>query len=90
VRRWWGEFTGTLLNETGVGWRWRCLVLVSLLVRLHIVEGLQHCLHKLVLGGDQLFKVNIVVGVVAVVVVVVAAGLAIALAISCVHHLMVS
>jgi hypothetical protein len=56
---------------------------VSLLVGLHIVEGLQHCLHKLVLGGDQLFKVNIVVGVVA------AAGMAIALAISCVHHLMV-
>jgi hypothetical protein len=48
---------------------------------------MQHCLHKLVLGGDYLFKVNIVVGVVAVV--VVAAGLAIALAISCVHHLMV-
>jgi hypothetical protein len=68
-------------------WRWRCLLLVSLLVGLYIIEGLQHCLHKLVLGGDQLFKVNIVVGVVAVV--VVAAGLAIALAISCVHHLMV-
>jgi hypothetical protein len=60
------------------------LLLVSLLVVLHIVEGLQHCLHQLVLGGDQLFKVNIVVGVV-----VVAAGLAIALAIPCVHHLMV-
>jgi hypothetical protein len=59
-----------------------------LLVGLHIVEGLQHCLHKLVLGGDQLFKVNIVVGVVVVVVVVVA-GLAIALTISCVHHLIV-
>jgi hypothetical protein len=56
-----------------------------LLVGLHIVEDLQHCLHKLVLGGDLLFKVNIVVGVVVVVV----AGLAIALAISCVHHLMV-
>jgi hypothetical protein len=56
-----------------------------LLVGLHIVEGLQHCLHKLVLGGDQLFKVNIVVGVVVVIV----AGLAIALAISCFHHLMV-
>jgi hypothetical protein len=56
---------------------------VSLLVGLHIVVGLQHCLHKLVLGGDQLFKVNIVVGIVVV------AGLAIALAISCVHHLMV-
>jgi hypothetical protein len=62
-------------------WRWRCLLLVG----LHIVEGLQHCLHKLVLGGDQLFKVNIIVGVVVVVV----AGLAIALAISCVHHLIV-
>ena len=56
---------------------------MSLLVGLHIVEGLQHCLHKLVLGGDQLFKINIIVGV------VVAAGLAIALAISCFHHLMV-
>jgi hypothetical protein len=41
-------------------------------------------LHKLILGEDQLFEVDIVVGVV-----VVAAGLAIALAISCVHHLMV-
>jgi hypothetical protein len=68
-------------------WGWRCLLLVSLLVGLHIVQGLQYCLHKLVLGGDQLFKVNIVFGVVAVV--VVAAGLAIALAISYVHHLMV-
>jgi hypothetical protein len=58
-----------------------------LLVGLHIVEGLPHCLHKLVLGGDQLFKVNNVIGV--VVVVVAAARLAIALAISCVHHLMV-
>jgi hypothetical protein len=59
---------------------------VNLLVGLHIVEDLQHCLHKLVLGGDQLFKVNIVVGVVVVVVV---AGLTIALAIPCIHHLMV-
>jgi hypothetical protein len=61
------------------------LLLVSLLVGLHIIEGLQYCLHKLILGGDQLFKVDIVVGVVVVVV----AGLAIALTISCVHHLMV-
>jgi hypothetical protein len=60
------------------------LLLVSLRVGLHIIEGLQHCLHKLILGGDQLFMVDIVVGVVVVV-----AGLAIALAISCVHHLMV-
>jgi hypothetical protein len=58
--------------------------IVSLLVGQHIIEGLQHDLHKLILGGDQLFKVNIVVGVVVVV-----PRLAIALAISCVHHLMV-
>jgi hypothetical protein len=60
---------------------------VSLLVGLHIIEGLQHGLYKLILGGDQLFEVDIVVGVVVVVVVI--AGLAIALAIPCVHHLMV-
>jgi hypothetical protein len=60
------------------------LLLVSLLVGLHIIEGLQYGLHKLILGGDQLFVVDIVVGVVVVV-----AGLAIALAIPCVHHLMV-
>jgi hypothetical protein len=65
-------------------WRWRCLLLVSLLIGLHIVEGLQHSLHKLILGGNQLFEVDIVVRVVVVVV-----GLAIALAIPCVHHLMV-
>jgi hypothetical protein len=60
------------------------LLLVSSLVGLHIVEGLQHGLHKLILGGDQLFEVDIVAGVVVVV-----ARLAIALAIPCVHHLMV-
>jgi hypothetical protein len=58
------------------------LLPVSLLIGLHIVEGLQHSLHKLILGGNQLFEVDIVVGVVVV------AGLAIALAIPCVHHLM--
>jgi hypothetical protein len=56
---------------------------VSLLIGLHIVEGLQHSLHKLILGGNQLFEVDIIVGVVVVVV------LTIALAIPCVHHLMV-
>jgi hypothetical protein len=65
-------------------WRWRCLLLVSLLVGLDIIEGLQYYLHKLILDGDQLFEVDIVVGVVVVV-----ARLAIALAIPCVHHLMV-
>jgi hypothetical protein len=61
-------------------WRWGCL----LLVRLHIIEGLQHCLHQLVLGVEQPFKVSIV-GIVVIVV----AGLAIALAVPCVHHLMI-
>jgi hypothetical protein len=59
------------------------MLLVSLLVGLHITEGLQHCLHKLILGGDQLFKVDTIVCVVVV------DGLAVALAVSCVHHLMV-
>jgi hypothetical protein len=62
-------------------WRWGCL----LLVRLHIIESLQHYLHQLVLGVEQLFKVSIV----GVVVVVVVAGLAIALVVPCVHHLTV-
>jgi hypothetical protein len=63
-----------------VWWRWGCLLLVG----LHIIEGLQHCLHQLVLGVEQLFKVS-VVGVVIVVV----AGLATTPAVPCVHHLMV-
>jgi hypothetical protein len=55
-----------------------------LLVGLHIIEGLQHCLHQLIMGVEQVFKVSVVgVGVVVV------AGLAIALAVPCVHHLMV-
>jgi hypothetical protein len=62
-------------------WRWGYLLLVG----LHVVEGLQHCLHQLVLGVEQLFKVSIVVVVVAAA----ATGLAIALDVPCVHHLMV-
>jgi hypothetical protein len=54
---------------------------VSLLIGLHIIEGLQHSLHKLILGGDQLFDFDIVV--------VFVVGLAIALASPCVRHLMV-
>jgi hypothetical protein len=55
-----------------------------LLVGLHVVEGLQHGLHQLVLGGEQLLQVSIVV-----VAVVVVAGLAMALVVPCVHHLIV-
>jgi hypothetical protein len=53
-----------------------------LLVGLHAVEGLQHGLHQLSLGGEQLLQVSVVV-------VVVVARLAIALVVPCVHHLMV-
>jgi hypothetical protein len=56
-----------------------------LLVELHVVEGLQHGLHQLSLGGEQLLQVSVVV----VVVVVAVVGLAIALAVPGVHHLMV-
>jgi hypothetical protein len=65
-------------------WRWGCLLLVG----LHAVEALQHGLHQLSQGGEQLLQVSIVV-VVIVVVGVAVAGLAIALAVPGVHHLMV-
>jgi hypothetical protein len=58
-------------------WRWGCLLLIG----LHAVEGLQHGLHQLSLGGEQLLQVSVVV--------VVVAGLAVALAVPSVHHLMV-
>jgi hypothetical protein len=60
------------------GQRW--LLLVRLLVRLHVVEDLQYSLHQIVLGGNQLLKIDGVIGVGV-------AGLAIALALPCVHHL---
>jgi hypothetical protein len=62
-------------------WRWGYLLLDG----LHAVEGSQHGLHQLSLDGEQLLQVSIVV----VVVVIVVARLAIALAVPCVHHLMV-
>jgi hypothetical protein len=55
-----------------------------LLVGLHAVEGLQHSLHQLSLGGEQLLQVSVVV-----VVGVAVARLAIALVVPGVHHLMV-
>jgi hypothetical protein len=58
-----------------------------LLFGLHAVEGLQHSLHQLSLGGEQLLQVSVVV--VIVVVVVAVAGLTIALVVPGVQHLMV-
>jgi hypothetical protein len=58
------------------------LLLVSLLVGLQIIVGLQYNLHQLILGGNQLLEVDRVVRVVVVV-----AGLTIALAVPCVQHL---
>jgi hypothetical protein len=54
---------------------------VSLLVRLHVVEGLKYMLHQVVLGGYQLLKID------GVVVVSCVARLAIALVVPRVHHL---
>jgi hypothetical protein len=84
------DFHGSLsLRESGgmslqelsqmrlVRWRgWRCF----LLVRLHVVEGLQYSLHRIVLAGNELLEIDgVVVGGVA--------GLVIALPVPCVHHL---
>jgi hypothetical protein len=64
--RWWGR---------------RCLLLVRLLVGLHVVESLQYNLHQIVLSGNQLLKIDGVVGVGVI-------GLATTLIVPCVHHLM--
>jgi hypothetical protein len=53
---------------------------VRLLVRLHVVESLHHNLHLIVLSGNQLLKVDGVIGVGMV-------GLAVAHIVPCVHHL---
>jgi hypothetical protein len=47
-------------------------------VRLHVVEGLQYNLYQIVLSGNQLLKIDGLVGVV---------GPAVALTVPCVHHL---
>jgi hypothetical protein len=77
-----GAVSSHELSQMGlVRWQgWRCLLLVRLLGRLHVVKGLQYKLHQIILGGDQLLEIDgVVVGGVA--------GLAIALAVPCVHHL---
>jgi hypothetical protein len=53
-----------------------------LLIGLHGIEGLQHGLHQLSLGSEQLLQVSVVV-------VVVVAGLAVALVVPGVHDVMV-
>jgi hypothetical protein len=58
--------------------------MMSLLVGLQVVEGVQYSLYQLILSSNQLLEVDRVVGVVVVAVV---AGLAIALVVPCVHHL---
>jgi hypothetical protein len=75
-----GASSQELIHTRLVRW-WRCLLLMSLFVGLHGVEGLHYTLHQLVLSGNQLLDVDRVVvggGVV---------GLAIALSVPCGHHL---
>jgi hypothetical protein len=55
-------------------------LLVRLLVGLLVVERLQHNLHYVVLSGNQLHKIDEVVGLGMV-------GLAIGHIVPCVHHL---
>jgi hypothetical protein len=57
--------------------------MMSLLVGLQVVEGLQYNLHQLILHSNQLLEDDRVIGVVVVVV----AGLAVALVVPCVLHL---
>jgi uncharacterized membrane protein len=55
--------------------------MMSLLVGLQDVEGLQYNLRQMILRSNQLLEVDVVIGVVVV------SGLAVALVVLCVHHL---
>jgi hypothetical protein len=55
--------------------------MMSLLVGLQFVDGLQYNMHQLILRGNKLLKADDIVGVVVV------ARLAVALVVPCVHHL---
>jgi hypothetical protein len=60
------------------------LLLLSLVVRLELIECLEHCLHQLVLHGQELLHLWVVViGIVGLSVV----GLTIAVVVPQVHHL---
>jgi hypothetical protein len=54
-------------------WWWWSLLLLGLLVRLQMLKGLQHCLHQLILDGDELLDLRVgqVVGVATLVIAVV-------------------
>jgi hypothetical protein len=49
-RRWWASSQERCQTRLVRWWRWGCLLLVG----LHAVEGLQHGLHQLSLGGEEL------------------------------------
>jgi hypothetical protein len=58
--------------------------MLSLLVRLQLIEGLEHCLHQLVLCSQELLQLWVVAaGIVGLSV----AGLTVAVVVPCVHHL---
>jgi hypothetical protein len=59
---------------------------VNRLVRLQMVECLEHSLRKLILSGYELLHLRVVVGVVGIFGLAIA-GLTIALIVSRVHHL---
>jgi hypothetical protein len=63
---------------------WWLLLLLSLVIRLELIEGLDHCLHQLVLCSQELLHLStVVVGIVGLSV----AGLAVAVVVPCVHYL---
>jgi hypothetical protein len=72
--------------KSGLRWWWWWLLVVNRLVRLQMVECLEHNLHKLILSGYELLHLRVVVGVVGIVGLGVA-GLTNALIVPHVHHL---
>jgi uncharacterized membrane protein YhaH (DUF805 family) len=71
------------IAKSRLRWWWWWLLLVNQLVRLQMIECLEHSLHKLILSVYELLHLRVVVGIVGLAV----AGLTIALIVPRVHHL---
>jgi uncharacterized membrane protein YhaH (DUF805 family) len=73
-------------TKSRLRWWWWWLLLVNLLVRLQMVECLEHSLHKLILSGYEFLHLRVVVGIIGIVGLAVV-GLTVALILPRVHHL---
>jgi hypothetical protein len=77
-----GRASSEEFAKPGLRWWW-LLLLLSLQIQLLLIECLEHCLHKLVLGSQELLHPWVVVGIVGLSI----ASLTIVVVVPRVHHL---